>query len=210
MKELSSDSITKITARLYAPVCADFDKQMARAMLKRDAFLDRVIATEVVHLREDLAGKVLSPKARRYIAGALKSMGGGNVEELHPVNFSVSKSTAAALREAVDAHNLQRDAFLNWLIVLLRSSDYLLNLLGVGREIQSIRGYSFPNLPVSPLQAIEEIESDPLFYLRIACEAEHGKGLYNLPLPRPLHGLCCYLPDEAIPIGAEFDQSEEL
>lgn len=204
MPSYTPESLTKITARIFAPVYDEFDKQITRTLLRRDAFLDRAITIEVPHLREDLAGKKLTPKARKYIASCLKSLGGKNAPPLKQISIVVSTTTAELLRAAVTEHNLQRDAFLNWLIVLLRSSNRLLDRLDLPHEIPTATRYGLPNMPISPMKAIEEIETDPLFYLRNVCEAEHRCGLYNLSLPAELHGLCCYLPDEDVPGTLEF------
>ena len=47
--------LTKITVRFYQPMYWAFDDQMADAMLRRDAFLDRVIAGEIASIEADLA-----------------------------------------------------------------------------------------------------------------------------------------------------------
>lgn len=53
----------------------DFDRQMEAALLRRDAFLDRVIAREMPHVREDLAGNRQSNAAYRHVADLLKPLG---------------------------------------------------------------------------------------------------------------------------------------
>lgn len=191
-----NNDLTKITVRLFAPMYASFDAQLSDLMLRRDAFIDRMIANEIPHLRHDLEGKKLSPKAKRYISQSLNRMG------KHPLEkkcISVLHSTAAALAEAVEMHNLERDAFINWLIALLRSSDTLLARLDLPTHVSGIRGVSTEDMATSPLKAICQIQLDPLYYLRAACEHRHGCGLYSLELPTGLHGLACYLPDEDVP-----------
>jgi hypothetical protein len=201
MKSDPKDDLTKITVNLFAPMYRSFDRQLSDALLRRDAFIDRMIATEIPHLREDLTGKALSRKANRHISQSLKGMG---TELLAKTCISIRPSTAKALHEAVNDHNLVRDAFINRLIALLRSSDDLLGLLDLPTRITSSRRDGTEDMPTSPLKAIDEIQSDPLFYLRHACQHRHECGLYDLELPPHLHGLSCYLPDEVVPGTAEY------
>lgn len=196
MKNDRKNDLTKVTAKLFAPMYARFDTQLSEALLRRDAFIDRMIANEVPHLRQDLAGKRLSPEANRYISQSLKKMG---TQELEKKSISIRHSTADALKEAVDEHNLVRDAFLNLLIALLRSTDSLLEQLGLPSRITMFRRDGTEDMPTSPLIAITEIQWDPLYYLRAACEKEYGCGLYALALPLDMHGFACYLPDEDVP-----------
>ncbi len=191
--------LTAITARLYAPMYRDFDRQLTAALLRRDAFLDRMIAGEIKHLREDLSGKKLSPAANRFIAGKLKSMGKKGDPALKQVSIAVRPATADALRAATTKHNLVRDAFLNRLIALLRSSDDLLDSLDLPKVVgNDWRDGSAP-MPTSPLKAIEATEWDPLYYLRNACHQRHGCGLYALDFDESLIGLSCFLDDDRIP-----------
>ena len=75
MKTHPENGMTNITVHLFAPMYAAFDQQMTNLHLQRDAFLDHIVENELSHLREDLAGRKLSPKANRYISRSLKSMG---------------------------------------------------------------------------------------------------------------------------------------
>lgn len=190
--------LTKITANLYAPMYEDFDKQLAAALLRRDAFLDRMIRSELAHLSEDLAGKKLSAVARLYITRELKSMGGKRAR-LRTVSIAVRPATAAALRSVTAKHNLVRDAFLNRLITLLRSSDKLLDELGLPKVVDGNWRDGSEPMPTSPLKAIEATEGDPLYYLRNACHERYGCGLYALDFPPDLIGLSCHLDDDRIP-----------
>lgn len=187
-------SQTKITVKIYEPLLRDFDKQIDALFIKRDAFLNNMIKGEVQHLAADMEGKRLSASAKRYIAGELKRLG------TVPVNIVVDRATADNLNAVVDATNLVRDAFVNRLIMLLRSSHQLLNYLELP---EFITGSAFDSciepMPTSPMKAIEAVHSDPLFYLRVACEERHKTGLYLLDLPPKLAGFACYLDDASVP-----------
>jgi hypothetical protein len=187
---------TKITTLLYEPIYKDFTTQLKSLPLKRDAFIELMIEQELPQLAEDLAGKVNSAKARRYIAGCLKKMGGDKVGELRPLSISVRKQTAMALRDLEQEHNFPRDAFLNRLIVLLRSTDFMLHELGLPKLVRQV-GRGAVDMPTSPMSALKETLFDPLHYLRIACMQQYGCGLYLLGMPWP--GFACYLPDDEVP-----------
>lgn len=187
-------SQTKITVKIYEPLLRHFDKQIDALFIKRDAFLNAMIREEVQHLANDMDGKKLSSSAKRYIAGELKRLG------TVAVNVVVDKSTADALNAIVDSTNIVRDAFVNRMIMLLRSSQPLLNYL----ELPAfITGSAFDScvepMPTSPMKAIEAVHSDPLFYLRVACEERHKTGLYLIDLPTKLAGFSCYLDDSMVP-----------
>lgn len=196
MKNDPKTDMTNITVNLFAPMYLAFDQQMTGLHLQRDAFLDHIVANELIHLREDLAGKKLSQKANRYISRALMSMGDDLLEKK---SFKIRHSTAAALNKVVQDHNLVRNSFFNLLIALLRSSDELLEKLGLPTRVSRFRGDGTEDMPTSPLLGISEIQWDPLYYLRSACQYHHGTGLYDMELPLGLHGFACYLADEYVP-----------
>ena len=201
----ATTKLTKLTVKFFAPMYADFDRQMADALLRRDAFLDRVIANEIQNVRADLNGLRLSPKANHYIAGRLKAMGGRNAPPLKQVSIAVRPSTSEALRTLTEEHNLVRDALINWIVVLLRSSDKLLDWLELPKRVNRWTSGGTDDMPTSPVRAIEETQWDPFYYLRAACIERHGCGLYALPLPEQLHGMACYLPDDLVPRTTAFD-----
>lgn len=171
----------------------NFKRQSDDLFLSRGPFLDHVISSELPYLQEDLAGLKQSLKAKRFIGGKLKK----EVPLTPNVNIEVREETAEALRSAVKEHNLVRDAFFCRLLVLLRSSDWLLNYLEVPLHAND-RGLRamLEEMPSSPLGAMEAVRDDPLFYIRHHVEHVHGCGLYRVVLPAPwLH---CYLEDEFV------------
>ncbi|MCX7144158.1 MAG: hypothetical protein NT123_24605 [Proteobacteria bacterium] len=194
---------TKITVKIYEPLLRDFDKQIDALFIKRDAFLNSMIQGEVQHLASDLDGKRLSGKAKRYIAGELKRLG------TETVNVTVDKSTADALKAIVDSTNIVRDAFINRLIMLLRSSNPLLKYLELPEFITaSAFESSVDPMPTSPMKAMEAVHSDPLFYLRVAARERHGTGLYLIDLPPKLAGFACYLDESRVPGTEAYAQTQ--
>jgi len=182
-----------------------FKGQADGLFLSRASFLDYMIANELPHLRIELAGLKLSLRAKRHIAGAMKREGPTSV------NIDVRPETAAALREAMQAHNLVRDAFMTRLLIFLRSTDAFLKYLEVPR-IASSRGTDayLEEMPASPLKAMEAVRDDPLFYVRFHVEAIHEVGIYRVPLPRQLDWAACYLADEDIPGTAAYRRQQKL
>lgn len=186
--------LTKITVKIVERLYVDFDRQADSLYLKRDAFLDHMIATELSYITQDMSGKRLSPAARRYISGELKRMG------TRKVNVQIRKKTAEDLNKVVESTNIVRDAFINRLIFFLRSRAGLLEHLDLP---YGITGSAFQAhveaMPTSPLGAVEAIYADPLYYLRIAIEERHDTGLYLVDLGDKLNGFSCYLDDAQVP-----------
>ncbi len=200
---------TKLTAKLFEPMYKRFDSQLSSALLRRDAFLDRMIWQEIPHIREDLKGKKLSTNANRYISHSLKGLGGKETKPLKQVSIAVRHETAVALNNMVKDHNLVRDAVLNRLIALLRSSDKLLVALGLPNRVRWNRDDGTEDMPTSPLRAIEDTLCDPLYYLRAACKERHGCGLHLLAFPPEFMGLTCYLDDDQVPGTSTYKKSQE-
>lgn len=200
--------LTKLTAKLYEPMYIDFDRRLSDALLRRDAFLDRMIEQEITHLHEDLDGKRLSNEANRYISRRLKATGGER-GRLRQVSIAVKPTTADALREAVEEHNLVRDAFLNRLIVFLRSSDDVLKALGLNTRVRAGRADGSEDMPTSPLRVIEETLADPLYYLRAQCHERYECGLHLLRFPEQLTGFSCYLSDDEVPSTLAFKERQK-
>lgn len=201
--------LTKLTGKMYEPMFRDFDRQLIGLLLRRDAFLDKVIAQEIPHLRADLKGKRLSDAANRYISQSLKRLGGDKAGVLLQVSIALRHQTADELRYVVEEHNLVRDAFLNRLIVLLRSSDMFLKALDLPTRIEWNRRDGTEDMPMSPLRAIEETLWDPFHYLRAACQTRHGCGLHLLQFPQQLVALSCYLDDEQVPGTQAYRERDE-
>ncbi len=195
---------TKITAKVYKPLWTDFIRQTNTLFLKRDAFLNHMIRTEIPHLAREVKGKdKLSSKARRYIAGELKRMGS---ESPVTVNIVVDQETADALKQVVDSANLVRDGFINRLLIWLRASDVLLQSFDIPKTLDGLNEWN--GMPVSPLKAMEAVRDDPLGYIRSQIETEEWGGLYTGYMPPPLTGLSCYLDDVHVPDTLAFKENE--
>lgn len=196
---------TKITLSIYSGLLNKFNDDLRSLHIKRDAFLNAMIKIETPHLAYELAGRRQSSKAKQHVSGSLKRLGTSTI------NVVVDKSTAAALNEVVEAGNIVRDAFMNRLIMFLRSSDRNLAYLDLPTHIT---GSHFENyvepMPTSPIEAMKVVAADPLYYVRTAIEERFGCGIYTLELSDKLDGFTCYLPDDLMPGPEQRRIGEEL
>lgn len=209
MTEADPDRLTKLTARIYGPVFDRLNQYLSEALIRRDAFLDRVIAQEIPHLREDLKGLRLSDQGRRYISQELGRMGGRDTG-LKQVSIAIRKQTADELNDAVETHNLVRDAFLNRLFVLLVPKPQFLKALGFSERVTKATQYGAADAATSPLECIAETMADPFYYFRNECLLLEGCGLYRMDLSGRYVGLSCYLPDEQVPGTSAHDALKDI
>lgn len=168
-----------------------FKTQTDNLFLTRSTFLDHVIANELQYLRSDLRGLRQSHKAKRHVANAMR--------DKVSVNIEVHTKTAEDLRDAMQVHNVVRDAFIARLLVLLRSTDGFLKHLNL-HTVATCNGpgWSLEEMPSSPMKAMEAIRDDPLFYVRHHVEQVHQVGLYRVRFDPSLDWAACYLDDEQV------------
>ena len=171
-----------------------FKEQTDELFINLAPFMDVMIATEIRYLKEELKGRKLGSSAKQYIRGMLKREGPKSV------NIEISSETAESLNQAVSEHNLVRSAFLCRLIIFLRGKEQLLKWLRVPRHFGGGWGGSaIESMSVSPMEAMAEIQADPLFYIRSHVRDKHGCGLYSVQLPRNLDWAACFLDDDEVP-----------
>ncbi len=194
-----------ISFRLPPSLWEKFKAQTDALFLSRAPFLDHMLREELVHLGHELGERRLSLRAKRHIAGELKRTGPVSV------NIEVRPETAHALRLAVKKHNLVRDAFVARMILFLRSSDALLDLLEIPRYA-SDRGLKvlLEEMPASPLRAMEAVRDDPMFYIRSHLLETRGTGTYGVELPRVLDWAACYIDDERVPGTTSHRRHQKL
>lgn len=191
-----------------------FKEQTDGLCINRAPFLSQMIETELSYLKEDLAGRVLSTPTKRYIAGMLKRQGAKSV------NIEITERAASNLNQIVKDHNLVRDAFLCRLIIFLRGRNALLKWLEIPKSVNGLwTGATLDSMSVSPMQAIEQVYADPLYYIRHAVKETHGCGLYEVALPREIDWAACYLDEQDLPskepnhpfpaLASAFESSEK-
>lgn len=197
----------KISFRVPPGLWERFSRQATELFLNRAPFLDHMIRRELPELQKELGERRLSNAAKRYISGQLKRQGAKSV------NIEVDERTANALNEAVRQSNLVRDAFLCRLLIFLRSTDALLELLNVPRQVRSTihyqgGGIELEEMPTSPMGAMEAVRDDPLYYLRSYIEQNGASGLYLVQLPKKLDWAACFIEDKDVPGTRAFKLEE--
>lgn len=188
----------KISFRVPPGLWQRFSSQASDLFLNRAPFLNHMIKREVSELARDIGERRLSTAAKRYISAQLKRQGARSV------NIEVEEATAKMLNAAVEKNNLVRDAFLCRLLIFLRSTDALLTHLEVPRKIcSSIHTgtgvIGLEEMPTSPLEAMEAVRDDPLFYVRSWVEHNWQCGIYLVQLPQDVDWAACYMDDKDVP-----------
>jgi hypothetical protein len=182
-----------------------FKEQTDGLFINRAPFMDLMISEQIPYLKEDLNGITLGASAKRYIAGMLKKMGAKSV------NIEISSETAESLNQVVLEHNLVRNAFLCRLIIFLRGNEQLLRWLKVPLYVDGgWIGVGLESMSVSPMGAMQEIQADPLFYIRNHVQERHGRGLYNVRLPPNLDWAACFLDESDVPNKKNRDSQASL
>ena len=193
---------TKITVKVYERLLTSFNKKLETCFIKRDALLNHIIRLELSNLNKDMEGLKLTNPARHYISGELKRLG------TKTINVVVDKDTAQGLNDIVGKCNMVRDSFINRLILLLNSSDKLLEILGLPDKTNDRSLSPAESMSTSPLQAIVSIIDNPLFYLRTAIQEENREKLYTFDLGKELIGMSCYIDDVNVPGTEDYKNSE--
>ena len=212
-----STSMTKITFRIPATLWASFTIQTQKLFINRGPFLDHILAIELPYIDSELENYRMSAKARRYVSGLLAH------QSPKIVNIEIQDTTAELLDKVVKQHCLLRDALLCRLVIFIRGSDALFKYLDMPKKVNGLdTGYE--SLSTSPLKAIEEVYSDPLYYVRCYLNDSHDWkcGIYKCPMPKRWDWAACYLEDINVPgtkahkvladelasVAAEFELNE--
>lgn len=193
-------STRRITVKVHGAIWDKFVKQTEALFLKREAFLNSVIRSELPFLAEEMAGKQLSQEAKRYISRKFNEL------QPIPVNIMLDEDVAVALDQVVSETNLVRDGFINRLLVWLRSEDELLRYFRIPLTLDDREEAN--EMPTSPLKAMEAVRKEPFTYIRE--ELKKGEqGLYAVSFPDVWVGFSCYLADEDVPGTAAYKEREQ-
>ncbi len=182
----------KITLQVPQRLWANFTVQTKRLFINRAPFLDHMLGLELDRVSEELGDYQMSPKARRYISGQLAKA------DAKPINIEIQEQTAFELNRIVEKHGLVRDALICRLIIFLRASDTLLEYLEMPKDTNRLWG-GVMAMSTSPLTAMEEIYSNPLYYIRDHLRTNWKCGVYDCELPRSWDWAVCLIKDEDVP-----------
>jgi hypothetical protein len=172
--------MAKILVNVWQPLIGGLKTKLDAACMKRDAYLDKVLAHEARMLAEEVQGQN-SPEAREYIIQGL-----GQLKPV-PVNLLLSQTTVHLVADACKLKNVPRDAFINRTLLFLVIRPGFFHLLYPefdwkwAREVLLDRfGHDQKYLLFTPntLGAIREIvQDDPFWYtrecIRVAREEDH-------------------------------------
>jgi hypothetical protein len=103
----------QITVRLSRKLAEHFSSALEAAFLRRDAWLNHILATELPRIANELEGHSNSPAARKFIEARLAD------QERITLTIALDRGTAEAMRSVCDAHGVVRDALFNRLVVLV-------------------------------------------------------------------------------------------
>lgn len=209
----------KVTVKLWEFLRIRLDDAIDRACLRRDAYLNRLLETELPHLAREVKS-TNSAEACRYISARL-----GDVRKPRAqVTFLLREDLVSRLDAICAKRRLCRDAFFNRIIFLLTAAPAVIDLnffqgdSSWRTEVWSECKHDGPffSAVFDPLEA----EVNPFWPIRAGLELrrEHARrvlgmeaeGIYGATLAvvtragkkyeaEVLHGLSCTLPDSAVP-----------
>ena len=119
---IEKEKKTKILVNVYEPLISIMKHKIDRACLKRDAYLDQALRSEVSLLREEVTIPN-SDMAKNFIVQNIKQI------PLKPLNLLLSTSTVELINNVCSEKNIPRDAFINRFFLLLVSSDRIIEVL---------------------------------------------------------------------------------
>lgn len=199
---------TKITIKLIDQINTRLNEQLDASFMKRDKFIAHLISTQLADLGKALDGRKLSTKARKYIFDNLKRAG------TKTVNIVVEQELADRLNTLVEKHNLMRDAVLNRIIFFAIASHSFYRRAAVPTTIEGVTNESayLLTLSTSPLDAVQELLSDPLFYVKEAFEIAHGDNIFTYDFSHMefdgINPLCfsCFIEESSVPTTKAFKE----
>lgn len=210
----NAHALCKTSVRIWQPLRKGFDKLLMKNGLKRDAYLNLVLAIEIPALDAEVK-KANSPAARRHIAQRLKAL---NPQPL--VTFKLRADLIRRLDRICADKRICRDAFFNRLLFLLTANPQTIDKVffsGDGEWRTAVwseckhdgpffqRGFFPLTAEVNPFWAIR---AGINLWNREPREADQITidGIYEAPLWNPdgkspfeeLKGLSCYLSDHSV------------
>lgn len=115
-------TVPKISVRIWTPILEKLDRKIANACLRRDAYLDKVLETELPWLEAEVS-MANSLQAQSYIGQQL---------ELLPrklVSLALDPAVVERLNGVCQAKRIVRDAFFNRLFLLLAAGPKTIDRL---------------------------------------------------------------------------------
>ncbi len=174
---------TKVTFKLITSIHKSLVERLKAISMKRDAFINLVLKTELDELTKELDGKQLSPKIKGLISSDF------NGRDTTLVSMTLDSEVAARLNEIVEKSNIVRDAFMNRLMYLILCPEKLMQEWNLEKDISigDVNQLNAGALPTNPLDFLTLTIKDPLFFLRLKMDGKLYSGINGLP-----YCLICY------------------
>lgn len=118
MKAQELKTPPKISVKIWQPVLEAFEQKLDALCLRRDAYLNKVLAKELPHVDEEVA-IANSPEAEQFILERLDAL------ERKPVSLTLNPELIAQLNEICQRRRIPRDAFFNRLFLVLAAGPKL-------------------------------------------------------------------------------------
>lgn len=158
--------VTKITTKVWRPALTAFNERIESACLRRDAYIGKLLETEIAHLENEMPLSNSAPAAK-FIADRLSEL------DRDTLTLAIPSSLSLKLTELCRNRNIVRDAFFNRLIFLLAATPQQIDTLffdGTSdwhRDVQAATGpYDIAGNDVYPLSS----PIDPFWAIRIGLE----------------------------------------
>lgn len=224
MRTLKANS-RQLFTRIWDDSEAILSERIEKAALRRDTYLDRVLAHEADMLPREVP-KPNSPLAHRFLQRKMREL------PAKKVNLTLSLATVDLINQACKDRNIPRDCFINRVIwMLVAPSSFCKRMIGldpssrVGEVLSPANRDEFyiENWPTS-LHAIESVVNDDSFRaIRLLIDEDNKRRSDSdisvdpllrvciiptmfdpnpadgIPPMEALYALNCYLPNFAIP-----------
>lgn len=118
-----SDAPKKVSTKIWRPILEKLEEKMDASCLRRDAYLNRVLAVELDYLDTEVA-LPNSTEAKRFIAERLDHLADRKL-----VSLSLRPDLVERLNDLCERKQIVRDAFFNRLFLLLAAAPKTLDRL---------------------------------------------------------------------------------
>ncbi len=140
MMKNTSQTRSKITVKIHAPILDALNARTDAACLRRDALINRTLEVELPRIVVEIPYRN-SPRARRYIEARLKTLFASG-DEPRQISLSLEPKVATLLESVCDDLNLPRETLLNRMLMLLGSTGDFIDQ----------HFYNFTPRPLSPAE----------------------------------------------------------
>lgn len=190
----------KVAVRVWRPVLEKLDAKMAKACLRRDAYLTQVLDTELEYLDAEITAEN-SEAARLYIARKFDLL-----PDKKTVTFVMRSDVIERMNEVCKRKRIVRDAFVNRVLLLLAASrNTFERFLGLDEDWKRhlMREYDGAPFLQNSFYPIEEF-STPFWAARDWLQ-EDNESIYRVFWDEhmfkdvDLTGLNCCIPDARLP-----------